>query len=113
MRYSDEDHPVTTNDIIQHLKNHDISAERKSIYADIKELEQFGLNIVSTGSGRNAACFLAERDFELTELTLMADIIQASKFITSHKTDVLLKKLETLTSENYAEQFKRQTDIGL
>lgn len=30
LKYSDEEHPVTTNQIIAYLQSHDIAAERKS-----------------------------------------------------------------------------------
>lgn len=42
MEYSDEQHPMTVNEIIENLKEYDISAERKSVYADIDLLIEFG-----------------------------------------------------------------------
>ena len=35
LKHSDEQHPVSTNEIIAYLQAHGISAERKSIYSDI------------------------------------------------------------------------------
>ena len=43
---SDEGHPVTMRQIIDHLESNGISAERKSIYDDIDALRDFGLDIV-------------------------------------------------------------------
>ena len=43
LKNSDEDHTVTTNQIIAYLKSHDITAERKTIYSDIDALRDFGL----------------------------------------------------------------------
>lgn len=34
--YTDEDHVISTKDLIEKLRANDISAERKSIYADIQ-----------------------------------------------------------------------------
>ena len=45
LKYSDEEHPVTTNQIIAYLQSHDIAAERKSIYSDIESLRDYGLDI--------------------------------------------------------------------
>ena len=38
-RCSDEEHPVSTADIIAYLDENGISAERKSIYDDIENLK--------------------------------------------------------------------------
>lgn len=43
LKNSDEDHAVTTSQIIAYLKSHDITAERKTIYSDIEALRDFGL----------------------------------------------------------------------
>lgn len=43
LKNSDEDHAVTTSQIIAYLKSHDITAERKTIYSDIDALRDFGL----------------------------------------------------------------------
>ena len=45
LKNSDEDHTVTTNQIIAYLKSHDITAERKTIYSDIDALRDFGIPI--------------------------------------------------------------------
>ena len=45
LKYSDENHPVSVQDMITHLQSHCISAERKSIYADIDALQEYGLDI--------------------------------------------------------------------
>lgn len=56
---SDEGHPVTMRQIIDHLESNGISAERKSIYDDIDALRDFGLDIVQVASGRNHCYFVA------------------------------------------------------
>ena len=38
LKNSDEEHAVTTSQIIAYLKSHDITAERKTIYSDIEAL---------------------------------------------------------------------------
>jgi hypothetical protein len=42
---SGEDNPLAVNDLISELGKLGISAERKSIYADIKLLEEFGVDV--------------------------------------------------------------------
>ena len=79
--------------MIDELSQHDISAERKSIYADLEALQLFGLDIVRS-KGKSTGYYIASRDFELPELKLLVDSVQSSKFITHRKTLSLIKKIE-------------------
>lgn len=42
---TDEDHPITTPELIQLLAQDDIAAERKSIYTDMEALRRAGLDV--------------------------------------------------------------------
>ena len=44
---TDENHGITMNEIISSLESYDVSAERKSIYRDIEELQRYGLDVLS------------------------------------------------------------------
>lgn len=46
LRYSDEEHPISQAEISERLNAYGIQADRKSIYDDIKVLNEFGLEIV-------------------------------------------------------------------
>ncbi|MBR4758960.1 MAG: WYL domain-containing protein [Lachnospiraceae bacterium] len=107
---SDPDHPVSTNDVIAYLASKDISVERKTVYADIQSLQDFGFDILHE-RGRDGGYYLAERDFELAELKLLVDAVQASRFITAKKTKELIGKLTKLASSHEAGQLKRQVYV--
>ena len=111
LQNTDEDHPVTVNQIISFLDSQGISAERKSIYSDIEALQYFGLDIVQAGSGRSCGYYVAHRNFELPELKLLVDSVQSSKFITHKKTATLIKKIETLASIHEAQLLNRQVFV--
>ena len=111
LQNTDEDHPVTVNQIISYLDSQGISAERKSIYSDIEALQYFGLDIVQSGSGRSCGYYIAHRTFELPELNLLVDSVQSSKFITHKKTAALIKKIETLASIHEAQLLNRQVFV--
>ena len=111
LQNTDEDHPVTVNQIISFLDSQGISAERKSIYSDIEALQYFGLDIVQAGSGRACGYYVAHRNFELPELKLLVDSVQSSKFITHKKTATLIKKIETLASIHEAQLLNRQVFV--
>ena len=107
---SDENHPLTVQDMIDELSLHDISAERKSVYADLEALRVFGLDIMQS-KGKSTGYYIASRDFELPELKLLVDSVQSSKFITHKKTLSLIKKIESLASVYDAQLLQRQVYV--
>ena len=111
LKNSDEEHAVTTNQIIAYLKSHDIAVERKTIYSDIDALRDFGLDIIQISEGNNHGYYVADRDFELPELKLLVDSVQSSKFITHKKTLSLIKKIEKLASIHSAQLLNRQVFV--
>lgn len=111
MEKTDETHGVTVQDIIAYLDSYSITAERKSIYDDIKTLIDFGVDICSTKT-KTVQYYVASRDFELYELKLLVDAVQSSKFISHKKSNGLIKKLENLTSENEAKKLQRQVVVA-
>lgn len=107
---SDEEHPVTTRDMIEYLAGYGIAAERKSIYTDIDALAEYGMDIIKVRE-RPGGYYVADRQFELAELKLLVDAVQASKFITGKKSRELIEKLETLCSRAQAIQLHRQVVV--
>lgn len=108
---TDEEHPISTQKLIEELAKHDISAERKSIYDDINQLIDFGYDIVVSKSRTNGGYYLASRHFELTELKLLVDTVQASRFITLKKSRDLIGKLNSMVSVNEEAQLKRDVFV--
>ncbi len=107
---TDEEHPKTVQDMIAYLDRYDITAERKSIYADLVLLKDYGMDIQSVKS-KSFGYFLGERGFQLPELKLLIDVVQASPFLTPNKSMELIGKLEGLTSQPNARQLRRQVYV--
>jgi len=107
---TDENHGLTTNQLIEKLAALDIKAERKSIYNDIAALQDFGLDIIPS-KGKHTTYFIGSRDFELGELKLLADAVSASRFIPQNKSLNLISKLEKLTSRHEAVKLRRQVTL--
>lgn len=108
---SDEAHPLTTKEMIDHLAAQGIHAERKSIYDDMNALQNFGMDIISIRE-KPGGYYLASRQFELPELKLLVDAVQASRFVTTKKSRELISKLEALTSRSEAGQLHRQVVVA-
>lgn len=110
---TDEEHFLTMPEIIQELEAYGMSAERKSIYADFKDMEQYlGIEILKEKRGREIFYAVVNRDFELAEIKLLIDAVQSSKFMTQKKSQSLIKKIKTLVSQHQAKELERQVFIA-
>ena len=111
LEQSDEEHPLTVQELIAYLARYDIRAERKSIYDDLNALSRFGLD-VQFRKGHTPGWFVGTREFELPELKLLVDAVQSSRFITRKKSGALIRKLERLSSVYQAQQLQRQVFVS-
>lgn len=109
---TDEEHGISMPGIIARLAAVDISADRKTLYSDIEELRKFGIDVIGEQREKSFLYYVASRDFELPELKLLVDSVQAAKFITEKKSHALIKKLEKLASTYEAKQLQRQVLIS-
>ena len=110
-RKTDEKHPMTAAQLIEELAKVDVSAERKSIYDDINQLIDYGYDIVHNKARVGGGYYMASRKFELAELKVLVDSVQASRFISAKKTRELIGKLEKLCSIHEEKQLKRQVYV--
>lgn len=109
---SDEDHCLSAQALIDALADYGISAERKSIYNDIAQLMDFGYDIVLVKARTGGGYYLAGRDFELAELKLLVETVQASRFLTVNKSRELISKIGKLASKHQAVQLQRQVYVA-
>lgn len=99
-------------EIIEALAAYGVSAERKSIYNDIENLRLYGLDVIGAQEDRTYHYHIGNRQFELAELKLLVDSVQAAKFITAKKSNELIKKIEGLASKYEASQLHRQVFVA-
>lgn len=109
---TDESHCLSAQDLIQELSRYDICAERKSIYSDIECLITYGYDIVNRKAKTGGGYYLASREFELPELKLLVDAVQASRFITTKKSRELIAKIEKLAGPNEGKKLERQVIVA-
>ncbi|MDL2295667.1 WYL domain-containing protein [Lachnospiraceae bacterium OttesenSCG-928-E19] len=108
---TDEEHTLSTKELIRELEKYEIKAERKSIYDDIYHLQEFGYDIILQKE-QPTGYYLASREFEIAELKLLVDAVQSSKFITYKKSNELIRKLEHLCSVEEAKSLRRQVFVA-
>ena len=101
---TDEEHYITMPEIMEELATYDVTADRKSIYTDLRDLSVLGVEVEGEP--------VVNRAFELPELRLLVDAIQSSRFITEKKTNALIKKLEMLVSKYDAQKLQRQVYVS-
>lgn len=105
--YTDENHQLTTNEIVEILKNkYNLSTHRTTIPADIKLLVEYGYDIITVKSSQNKY-YIGSRKFELPEIKLLIDAVQSSKFITTKKSKELVEKLSSMVSTHQADSLNR------
>lgn len=76
---TDEDHPATVADIMEHLKGKGISTVRQTVYGDLEDLIAAGIDVVVTKSTQNQY-FIGDRLFEYPELKMLTDAVAWTGF---------------------------------
>ena len=109
---TDKAHPMNATRLCDRMmKDHGYYYNRKTIYADLRRLSTYGIKISLIKQGGGSGYYVQSRDFELPELKLLVDAVQSSKFITKERSQILIRKLEKLTSKESAKQLQRQVFI--
>lgn len=109
---TDEEHYITMPEIIDALGTYGVTADRKSIYADLRDLEILGIDVEGEPVGNRYHYHVVDRPFELPELKLLVDAIQSSRFITEKKSNALIRKLEKFVSRYDAQKLQRQVYVS-
>lgn len=110
-QYTDEEHPLTTKQLIDKLQDeYGISAHRTTLTKDIAALQEFGVDIVTVHSTQSKY-FIGSRKFELPELKLLIDAVESSRFITAKKSESLIRKIHTLTSQGQVSKLRRNNYV--
>lgn len=108
---TDENHCLSTQELIDELAEYGVKAERKSIYDDIECLNYFGYEVEYIKARKGGGYYLGERDFELPELKLLVDAVQSSRFITQKKSRELIAKIEKLAGPYEGKRLQRQVYV--
>lgn len=128
LKYSDEDHPRSAQDIIGFLEECGILAERRSIYKDIEEINRVSLMMEEDCTLEEADEMLADADaddlklvvydnrhkgfyaknrhYELDDIRLLIECVYASKFISEGQSKRLVDVLSDFVSVDQADSIR-------
>lgn len=109
---TDTEHGITMKRILECLSMHGIQAERKSVYDDLRTLRENDILDVVGPQGKDKEYSVAGRTFENSELKMMIDALQSSKFLSENRTRDLIRKVETLCSRHEANSLQRHVVIA-
>lgn len=104
---SDEDHPLATGELLRRLAKCGIACDRGTLYQDIAALNSFGYEVIRRRGQHSNSYYVEDRSFDVPELRILIDAVQAAGFVTEKKTAELIDKIAALGGSNRAEILKR------
>ncbi len=93
---SDEQHPLSTNTICAKLMEMGIPCERRTVTKDIAVLNEIGYEVMWTWVEKQKGYYIEDRGFNVPELKILINAVQAASFITPKKTAELIDKIAAL-----------------
>ena len=103
---TDEQHPLTTMNIVDRLAQMGISCERRTVAKDMAILNEQGYEVMVRWVGKEKAYYVEDRSFSVPELKVLIDAVQAASFITGKKTEEMIDKIASLGGSHRAEILK-------
>lgn len=111
-KYSDIDHPLTQEQIIQKLdRDYNIVLERKAVASNITLLRDYA-EVDIEEAARRKGVYLATRRFNDSELRFLIDSVFFSRHIPKNYADDIIKKLKKLGSIDFGKTIPSVYNIG-
>lgn len=101
-RLTDENHALNADELIEKLAEYSIKASRRVIPADIALLNQYGYEVLSYKK-KYYYYYVVNRHFDAAEISMLADVVKASKLSAGQKTS-LIGKLSKMVGDHQAEK---------
>ena len=104
---TDAEHGITMPEILRHLRAYSIEADRRTIYEDIRVLQESEKMDIEHEPGDHLYR-LRSREFSVAELKLIVDSMASSKVLTPELTAELTGKLAMLCSKHERDYLKKK-----
>ena len=110
-KHTDDTHALSTRQIMEMMEaEHGITMHRTTLPKDVEALRAAGIEVMSERK-RTMYYYLSDRPLSLPELRLLIDAVLSSKFITEKKSQELVDKLISLTSETSVDKLRRTVHV--
>jgi len=103
---SDEEKPLSTADICERLDQQGIKCDRRTLAEDIQVLNNHGYEVIGCRGKHAKTYYVIDRRFDVPEIKILIDAVQAASFVTPKKTDELIDKIANLGGSHRAEILK-------
>lgn len=104
---TDAEHGITMPEILRHLRAYSIEADRRTIYEDIRVLQESEKMDIEHEPGDHLYR-LRSREFSVAELKLIVDSMASSKVLTPELTEELTGKLAKMCSKHERDYLKKK-----
>ena len=104
---TDEDNPMLATTVCKRLEEKGVMCDRRTLTRDIAILNEFGYEVMSTMVGHEKAYYVVERSFDVPEIKILIDAVQAASFVTEKKAAELVEKIAALGGALRAEILKQ------
>ena len=99
-QHTDEDRPLSTNQLCAMLETEGITCDRRTLAEDIDILNANGFEVLRRRTRYAMLFYIVDRRFDLAEVKILIDAIQAASFITPQKTKELTDKVASLAGSH-------------
>ena len=107
---TDEDSPISTEEIILRMNEMGLEVERKTVYDDIDCLNECGFEIMQKRERTNKY-YVADRNFNDVEIQMLTDAVFSANFITEKKAQDLADRLCALSGKKHGELLKESCSV--
>lgn len=105
-QHTDQDCPLSTNQLCAILKSEGITCDRRTLAKDIDILNANGFEVLRRRTRYAMLFYTVDRRFDLAEVKILIDAIQVASFITPQKAKELTDKVASLAGSHRAAVLK-------
>jgi len=102
--YTDDDHALTTQELIDILHENGFKANRVTLKNDIESLIEAGYDIITEKSGKANTYHYGTREFDYAQLQMLTDAVSSARFLTEKKSRELIDKIASICGKRQKEQ---------
>ncbi len=99
--HTDENHPITTEALLQVMTENGYSITRDTLHSDISILQQEGIPVEDKRIGNAKGYYISKRSFRLSELKALIDSVSSSQCIPERNSNTLIRQLAKMAPEWY------------